>query len=85
MLEPGDLVLGYSDGVTDARAPSGEFYGEERLLRVVAHSEVDSAEALVAAVLKSVEAFVAGAPLYDDVTLVALGRGEPRGERGRGC
>lgn len=73
-LEPGDLVLGYSDGVTDARAPSGEFYGEERLLRVVANSEVDSAEALVAAVLKSVEAFVAGAPLYDDVTLVALGR-----------
>lgn len=73
-LEPGELVLGYSDGVTDARAPSGEFYGEERLLRVVANAEAATPDELVAAVLKSVEAFVAGASLYDDVTLVALGR-----------
>lgn len=78
-LEHGDLVLGYSDGVTDARAPSGEFFGEERLLRVVAEAagpagEELTAEALVATVLQAVETFVAGAPLYDDVTLVALGR-----------
>lgn len=81
-LEPGDLVLGYSDGVTDARAPSGEFFGEARLLKVVAEAKVDSAEALVVEVQKAVDAFVAGSPLYDDVTLVAIGRREPAAAKG---
>jgi sigma-B regulation protein RsbU (phosphoserine phosphatase) len=75
-LAPGDLVLGYSDGVTDARAPSGEFFGEDRLRRVVATTAAETPDQLVAAVRAAVEEFVAGAPLYDDVTLVAVGRDE---------
>jgi len=73
-LEPGDLVLGYSDGVTDARARSGEFFGEARLLEVLQRESVKTPEAMVAEVLKAVEDFTAGAALYDDVTLLAVGR-----------
>jgi serine phosphatase RsbU (regulator of sigma subunit) len=34
-LEPGDCVLLYSDGVTDARSPTGEFFGEQRLADLI--------------------------------------------------
>jgi serine phosphatase RsbU (regulator of sigma subunit) len=34
-LEPGDCVLFYTDGVTDARSPTGEFFGEQRLADLI--------------------------------------------------
>ncbi|MEO1083989.1 MAG: SpoIIE family protein phosphatase, partial [Acidobacteriota bacterium] len=71
-LEPGELVLAYSDGVTDARSPEGEFYGEERLLELVSSMPGTDPDALVAAVLSSVKEFTRGALLYDDVTLLAV-------------
>ena len=73
-LEPGELVLAYSDGVTDARSPEGEFFGEERLLDVVASAAGSGPEELVAEVLGAVKGFIRGGLLYDDLTLLAISR-----------
>ncbi len=72
-VEPGDVVLGYSDGVTDARSPSGEFFGYDRLREVISASPADAA-VVVSSVLDAVRDFTRDGVQYDDVTLVAVGR-----------
>jgi sigma-B regulation protein RsbU (phosphoserine phosphatase) len=71
-LQDGDVVLFYTDGVTEANSPSGELYGEERLkstlLRLAASSATEIAEGIRADVLE----FSRGVVQYDDITLMAL-------------
>jgi sigma-B regulation protein RsbU (phosphoserine phosphatase) len=81
-LEPGDTVVLYTDGVTDARSVDGERFGEERLFDAVHAGRGDGAAGVIAAVRDAVERFQAGVPPADDVTLVALRR-EPARGRGR--
>lgn len=69
-LEPGELLLAYSDGVVEARSPSGELFGEERLARVLCAAPADP-DGVVAYVLEEVEAFTRGHTPYDDITLLA--------------
>jgi sigma-B regulation protein RsbU (phosphoserine phosphatase) len=69
-LEPGDLVVAYTDGVTEAFGPGGEEFGEERLFEVVASARGLQAVALVERVARAVDAWRAGAPAHDDFTLV---------------
>jgi sigma-B regulation protein RsbU (phosphoserine phosphatase) len=69
-MQAGDLLLLYSDGLTEAQNPAGEFFGEERLHRL--HTRADGEpQAVVASVLQALEAFTAGADPYDDITVVA--------------
>lgn len=70
-LRAGDTLLVYSDGVTEAESPSGEDYGEERLIRCLRGSNGLSASALVDCIVESVSGFSHGSR-YDDVTVVAL-------------
>ena len=79
-LAPGDLLVAFTDGVTEARDPSGREFGEGRLLDIVtAHRNADAPEVL-AAVRTALDAFVADAPTHDDCTLVvARFRTPPRG------
>lgn len=72
-LAPGDLVLGYSDGVTDARSPDGELFGYDRLREVISAAPADATQ-LVHDVLEAVREFTRDGLQYDDVTLVAVGR-----------
>ena len=69
----GELVLGYSDGVLDARSPVGELFGAERLTAALRDAPADPAGA-VDAILSVLAAFTRGEEPYDDVTLVALAR-----------
>ncbi len=69
-LRPGDLLAVYSDGVTEAAAPSGEELGETRLAEVLAANRDKEASAVVDAVLDKIHAWSDGAPPADDVTLV---------------
>ncbi|MFV2072928.1 MAG: SpoIIE family protein phosphatase [Thermoanaerobaculales bacterium] len=69
-LEAGDMVVAYSDGVVDAQSPDGEFFGEDRLARVLAESKGSSQET-VNYLLEEIEAFTGGHTPYDDVTLLA--------------
>jgi sigma-B regulation protein RsbU (phosphoserine phosphatase) len=70
-LHPGDTLLLYSDGVTEAGAESGEEYGEDRLMHALRANQALPAEALVQAIVDDVNEFSAGSR-SDDVTVVAL-------------
>ena len=74
-LAPGDLLLLYTDGITDAENGEGEFFGEERLLEVAqTHSLDGSAQGLQDAVLAAVHGYVGGAPQFDDIALMVVAR-----------
>jgi sigma-B regulation protein RsbU (phosphoserine phosphatase) len=83
-LAPGDILLFYTDGVTDAVAPSGERFGDERLGTAIAAARAGSAHELVAAIRDRVQAFQGPAEPADDLTLVAVGRHPGRGRRRAG-
>ena len=71
-LEPGDTILAYTDGVTEAMDPEQALYSGERLLETVRPLAGTSPRALVEAVGDSVKAFANGALQSDDVTLLAV-------------
>lgn len=69
-LDPGDLLLFYTDGVTEATAPDGELFGDERLRSLLAAHADEPPPAIRDAILTSVRAF---APVQrDDITLILL-------------
>jgi serine phosphatase RsbU (regulator of sigma subunit) len=73
-LGPGDLLVVYSDGVTEAANIAEEEYGEERLIEVLKRRRTDSSDTIVNAVMESVNQFTSGAPQADDITLVVAKR-----------
>jgi len=73
-LMPGDVLTLFSDGVTEECSPSGEEFGEERLLRLLIESGRAGAANLVEGIRKSVLAWAAGAAAADDVTVVVAAR-----------
>jgi serine phosphatase RsbU (regulator of sigma subunit) len=71
LLGHGDVVVFYTDGVTEARDPAGRFFGDERLL-AAATSAGGSAQAVLDSVAGAVREFTAGAEQADDVTIVVV-------------
>lgn len=71
-LGPGDRLLFYTDGITEARSPEGEEYGEERLAAVAVAARTTPASAVKDAILADVNAFTAG-KFEDDATLIVVG------------
>lgn len=72
-LEPGETVILYTDGVTDAMGPSGERFCESRL-RSAFSAAATGASATGEAIVRAVQRFVADRPQFDDITLVCLAR-----------
>jgi serine phosphatase RsbU (regulator of sigma subunit) len=70
-LTPGDTFVLFSDGVSEAMNLDEDFYGEERLLAVLAASSGATAAETVTRVLADVRAFTAGAKQSDDITVLA--------------
>ena len=79
-LDPGDLILFYTDGVTDARNAQGEFFGRERLEHLLRENGQQAAPQLIAALESAVAAFSGGVVPFDDVTIVAAKRVLPDAE-----
>jgi sigma-B regulation protein RsbU (phosphoserine phosphatase) len=73
-FRPGDLLVLYSDGVTDAIDETEEQYGEERLMRAVEENAACSGEDLVERILESVNLHSGNLPQLDDITLVVVKR-----------
>jgi sigma-B regulation protein RsbU (phosphoserine phosphatase) len=71
-LAPGDLLVIYTDGFSEAMSPNLEEWGEERLIETVATCSGLPARDTIARIMHSADAFAAGAPQSDDMTLVVL-------------
>ena len=71
-LQPGDAILIYTDGVTEARGPNAEFFGLDLMDEVLlAHKNCD-VQALLNAALQSVDLFTKNSNITDDRTLLAV-------------
>jgi len=68
-LSPGDQIIFYTDGITEAMNPAGELFGLERLDQVLEDCSQD-ADQLINAVLKAVDVFASGRPADDDRTIL---------------
>jgi len=73
-LEPGDLLLLYTDGISESWNESGDQLGLDRLLSIARTLPVDSAAAAGRGLLRAVDRFRGPAPPSDDETVVALER-----------
>ena len=71
-MQPGDALLLYTDGVTEAQAPAGGFFGEPGLGQVLQNWDGTSAHSLKQQVLQAVQAFVQGADQQDDIAVMVL-------------
>lgn len=72
VLQPGDRLVIYTDGVTEAMNSARETFGIRRLKQVVAHAHAASARELHGRILGEVDAFTGGAEQRDDVTLAVI-------------
>jgi len=73
-LSPGDVLVIYSDGVTEAMDPDGKLFTEERLYEVIQQHHLSSAEGLMQAIVLAVRTFAGTAPQSDDLTLIVVKR-----------
>jgi sigma-B regulation protein RsbU (phosphoserine phosphatase) len=73
-LQPGETLLAYTDGVTEAMNPGRALFGEERLQAAVAGGSHDSAQGCIEQVLSRVADFVGDAERSDDIALLAIRR-----------
>jgi len=71
-LDQGDILVVYSDGLTDAENPAGEMFGDERLLDIIRQVAPSGSAALEVRLLKDIEEFTQGTPQTDDITFVIV-------------
>ena len=69
-LRPGELLVLFTDGVTEALSAEGEEFGDGRLVNALLQDASSTAEETSRRILAEVDRFTAGAPQRDDVTLV---------------
>ena len=75
-ISPGDTILLYTDGITDATNEEGEFFGLERLQATFAGNPPRDSRAANDAVFEALQNFVGDAAQADDITCLALSRSE---------
>jgi serine phosphatase RsbU (regulator of sigma subunit) len=71
-LHPGDILVVYSDGVTDARDPQEEMFGQERLLQIIQQEAPSGSNALQQKLLQAIAEFTQGLPQTDDITFLVV-------------
>jgi serine phosphatase RsbU (regulator of sigma subunit)/pSer/pThr/pTyr-binding forkhead associated (FHA) protein len=73
-LNPGDVLLAYSDGLTEAENPRGEMLGEEGVKAVIRSEATAGAKQLEQKLLDTIQSFTAGRSQTDDITLILVER-----------
>jgi sigma-B regulation protein RsbU (phosphoserine phosphatase) len=71
-LDPGDVIVYYTDGLTEAENPQSDYYGEERLAQALSQVADRSASEILQYILGTVETFCDGAPPFDDLTMIVV-------------
>lgn len=72
MMEPGDRLFLYTDGVTEATNVDNQLYGEKRLKQFMDAHARDSVEDVLHGLKKDIDAYVGEAPQFDDITMLML-------------
>ncbi len=75
-INPGDTLILYTDGITDAESAQGEFFGEERLMDAALKHFGATAQQMVDGLMGEIARFSARAPRQDDIALVVIRRAE---------
>jgi serine phosphatase RsbU (regulator of sigma subunit) len=73
-FEPGDLLILYTDGITEAQNKQGEMYDEDRLLRFLQSHRTHDLSTLMDGLVSEIRDFTGHSELDDDFTVVALRR-----------
>ena len=73
-INPGEVLVLYTDGITEAQNDSGDFYGNDRLIETLKSGFDTSSETFRNTILKSVQSFTGTAPRLDDITLIIISR-----------
>jgi sigma-B regulation protein RsbU (phosphoserine phosphatase) len=73
-LEPGEIILLFTDGIAEATSPHGEPFGNPRIFETVRRHIGQPAADIIAEIEKAVLAFRGHAPLEDDVTMLMIKR-----------
>jgi len=71
-LDKGDILVVYSDGLTDAQNPREEMFGKERVLEIIRQEAPSGSQAVERKFLKAIEEFTQGMPQTDDITFVLV-------------
>jgi len=74
VMEPGDLIILYSDGVTEAINDTTIMYGQERLCRIIRENADCSADQILGKILDDLREFTGDADQFDDITILVLKR-----------
>ena len=72
VLEQGDLLVGYTDGISEAMTHEDEEWGEERMLAAALRCSSDAASHIVTELFQAADTFTAGARQHDDMTLLVM-------------
>jgi sigma-B regulation protein RsbU (phosphoserine phosphatase) len=73
-MQPGDFLILYTDGVTEARNEAAELFGDERLRLIIRNSQAETAAELLHSITDSVTKFSGDISPFDDFTLVVIKR-----------
>ncbi|WP_446745489.1 SpoIIE family protein phosphatase [Silvibacterium acidisoli] len=72
VLEPGDVLLLYTDGISEAMTHEDEEWGEDRLIEAASRVRERPATEILVSIFEAADRFTAGAPQHDDMTLLVL-------------
>jgi sigma-B regulation protein RsbU (phosphoserine phosphatase) len=73
-MEPGNLLVAFTDGIPDARNPHAQFFTEVRLLRIIERMENVAAEQVASEIQEQLVAHISTAAQFDDITMVVIAR-----------
>ena len=81
LMEPGEKLFVYTDGVPEATDAKDEMYGKDRMIEALRSAEDGPPSGVLDAVNKSVKAFIGSAPQFDDLTMLCLQYNGPLGDQ----